>query len=106
MNKINGNLSWSFTPGYFVTDDNPNNYITTPILSNPIVNDGVVYFSAKGNVYALDAQTYEVVESTSNGRVDVHYNSILLLLILIIVAILLVFLYTRIKKRKEDGGKK
>ena len=65
LSKTNGALAWSFTPGYFITEENVNNYITTPILSNPVVEDGVVYFGAKGNVYALDAQTFEKPEEPS-----------------------------------------
>jgi len=54
LDKTDGDLAWSFAPGYFITNEDVNNYITTPILSNPFVEDGVVYFGAKGNVYALD----------------------------------------------------
>ncbi len=106
LNKTNGDYAWSFTPGYFIKDGDANNYVTTPILSNPVAKDGIVYFSAKGVVYALDAQTYERTEKTSQERVDVNYELISLILIFAVVVILLVFLYSRKKKNKDDGGEK
>ena len=59
LDQDNGALAWSYAPGYFITGSDVNNYITTPILSNLYIDDGVVCFGANGSVYALDAQTFE-----------------------------------------------
>jgi len=53
LNKTTGVSSWSFAPG-FTIDNDIYNYLTTPILSNSVIDDGVVYIGAKGNIYALN----------------------------------------------------
>jgi outer membrane protein assembly factor BamB len=52
VEKASGNLVWVFTPG-FTVDDDVYNYITTPILSDPVANDTAVYVGARGLIYAL-----------------------------------------------------
>jgi len=102
LDKTNGDLAWSFAPGYFIKDDDANNYITTPILSNPVVEDGVVYIGAKGNVYALDAQTFEKPEEKIEETRD--YDMILIfisLAVVIIVALSLIYL----QNKKKEGRK-
>ena len=42
LKKTDGDIAWSFTPGYYIKDD-ALNYLTTPILSDPYVKDGIVY---------------------------------------------------------------
>ena len=68
LDKTSGDLAWSFAPGYTIND--VNNYITTPILSNPVVENGVVYIGAKGNIYALDAQTVETCDGDQENDTD------------------------------------
>jgi len=51
LNKTNGDLEWDFIPEYSLTDD-ANNYLTTPIISDPIVENSIVYISSKGILYA------------------------------------------------------
>ena len=53
LNTSTGNAIWFFAPG-FTVDDDVYNYITTPILSDPVVDDGIVYIGAKGTIYSLD----------------------------------------------------
>lgn len=101
LNKTTGKLAWNFAPGYFISDDTKN-YITTPILSNPTVEEGVVYFGAKGNVYALDAQTFEKPVEPVDDEIEINMVIIALLAIIIVVALILV--YSQFKKKK--GGKK
>ena len=105
LSKTNGDLAWSFTPGYFIIDDDVNNYITTPILSNPFVEDGVVYFGAKGNVYALDAQTFEKPEEPSEKPSEID-NGILLVIVLLIIIALIVLMLIHPKNKKKDGAHK
>ena len=64
INKTNRDLAWSFSPGYTIDDDDVNKYITTPILSNPVTENGIVYIGIKGNVSAIDVQTYETPEKS------------------------------------------
>ena len=102
LNQTNGDLEWSFAPGYIIKDDDANNYLTTPILSNPVVEDGVVYFGAKGNVYALDAQTFEKPEEPAD--IEFELDMILLGLLAIIIVGVLILAYSQIKRKK--GGRK
>ena len=101
LNKTNGEFAWDFTPGYTINDD-ANNYITTPLLSNPVVEDGIVYIGAKGNVYALDAQTFEKPEKTFHGGMKI--NMFLIILLTIIVIFILIFVYSKFSFKR--GGRK
>ena len=105
LNKEDGDFAWSYAPGYTINDDDVNNYITTPILSNPVVEDEVVYFGAKGNIYALDTQTVEkpIEELKENNELN-QYMSLILFFIAIIVSIALIIIFRNKKKTKE--GKK
>ena len=58
VNKSTGNAAWSFAPS-FTVDDDLYNFITTPIISDPIMGNGTVFIGANGTIYALNAQTYE-----------------------------------------------
>jgi outer membrane protein assembly factor BamB len=85
LNKTNGRLAWSFTPEYFIKED-ANNYITTPILSNLVVDNGVVYLIVRGYIYALDAQTI--------GDVQVIKTDLSLVFIgVIIISVTLLLIY-------------
>jgi len=101
LNKTNGDLAWSYSPGYYITNTDANNYITTPILSNPFVKGGIVYFGAKGNVYALDAQTFEMQEEQTEKKSDNNYGLIIVIILLTIIYILL-FTYSLTKRNKGD----
>ena len=52
VNASTGNVNWFFAPS-FTIDDDVYNYVTTPFLSSPVVNDGILYIGANGFVYAL-----------------------------------------------------
>ena len=101
LNKEDGDLEWSFTPGYSINNDNANNYITTPILSSPVAENGVVYFGAKGNVYALDAQTFETPKEKIGETKD--YDMILIFITLAAVIVVLLLIY--LQSRRKEGGK-
>jgi len=51
LDKLNGNLIWNFSPGY--TIDDKINYLTTPIISDPIIDGETVFIGVNGNIYAL-----------------------------------------------------
>jgi outer membrane protein assembly factor BamB len=96
VNKTNGDGEWYFATNLTI-DDDLLNYITTPILSNPVVYNGTAYIGANGIIYALDAQTFEQLKSKIDGN-DVDYLAepgffiILSLIVIIIATILYLFL--------------
>ncbi|MCK5258868.1 MAG: PQQ-binding-like beta-propeller repeat protein, partial [Thermoplasmatales archaeon] len=51
LDKLNGNFIWNFSPGY--TIDDKINYLTTPIISDPIIDGETVFIGVNGNIYAL-----------------------------------------------------
>ncbi len=97
LKKTEGDLAWSFTPGYFIKDD-ALNYLTTPILSDPYVEDGIVYISAKGTIYALDAQTFEKPEKISTSS---SYNLISIFIIFVLLFITIAIISIKIKKKQK-----
>ena len=99
LNKTTGQQAWNFAPGYTVTKDNVNNYITTPILSDPIVIDGKVYVGVKGNVYALNAQTQEEnknIEQKISSKDDIVFIMLIAMVLLVLLVIYVIYL-----KKKE-----
>ncbi len=97
LDKKDGNLAWSFTPGYFIKDD-ALNYLTTPILSDPYVEDGIVYISAKGTIYALDAQTFQKSEKISK---DDSFNLIKIFIIIVLLFIGLMLISITVRKGQK-----
>ena len=51
LDKTTGELRWNFSPG--ITIDNKINYLTTPIISDPIIDGETVFIGVNGNIYAL-----------------------------------------------------
>jgi outer membrane protein assembly factor BamB len=99
LNKQNGVLEWCFSPGFYIKEDDVNNFLTTPILSNPIVSEGVVYIEVKGSIYALDAQTYEQPDIFKKNQND-NFSIILILSFIAIIGIsLIIFPFLREKKQ-------
>ena len=45
------NMNKAFSPGYKI--DGKYNYITTPTLSDPVLDEGTVFIRTKGSLYAL-----------------------------------------------------
>lgn len=101
LNKINGDLSWSFSPGYSINNGDVNNYITTPIISDPVVENGVVYISAKGNIYAIDAQTTETSKESYLEKSDNEGISLIIYSFLFLLGIALL-IYTYIKNKNRQ----
>jgi len=65
VNISTGDAAWSFSPGYRLEQD-VYNYITTPILSDPIIDNDRVIVGIKGNIYSLDTQTSESAKNSIN----------------------------------------
>jgi len=98
LDKTNGELAWDFTPEYSMDYNVVNNYITTPITTDPVVENNIVYISTQGNIYALDTQTIEEKnkkQDDSNGCLNIQ---IILLLLMIIGFVLLLFVFIKNKK--------
>lgn len=106
LNKKDGELAWSFTPGYFIDDNNVNNYITTPIISSPTVENGVVYISTKGNVYALDAQTWEESKKTLEEKSTFQYDILLIVILCLGIMLIFISLIIHVYYRRKDAGQK
>jgi outer membrane protein assembly factor BamB len=101
VNKENGELAWNFAPGYSIDNDDVNNYITTPISSDPVVKNGVVYIGAKGNLYALDSQTFEEVKENI-PKEEKEYDFVMLAiygLLMLLGAVILVRTYLKMKNK-------
>ena len=102
LDKSNGELAWTYAPGYSINNGDVNNYITTPIISDPFVKDGVLYIGAKGNIYALDAQTTETPKENISEKSDNDLISLIIFLLLFLLGItLLVRVYLKSKNNKE-----
>ena len=100
LNKSNGKLSWNFTPKYSI-DNSPNNYITTPLLTTPVISDGVVYLNTDGVIYALDAQTFEKPPKSLDMKTD-FATIIKIIIIFLIILLICNTLHNNIKKRKKS----
>ena len=62
LEKDSGDIGWKFKPKYSIEDSGVNNYLTTAITSDPIVDDGVIYINVEDTIYALDTQTTELTK--------------------------------------------
>jgi len=100
LDKTNGGLIWSFAPEYTINDDDVNNYVTTPILNSPIVEDGIVYIEVKGTVYALDAQTLEIPDETVIPK---ESNNVLLIMLILCLISFVLLSSVFIRNRKKTG---
>jgi outer membrane protein assembly factor BamB len=98
VNKTNGDGEWFFAANLTI-DDNLLNYITTPILSNPVVYNGTAFIGANGIIYALDAQTFEKVnlndDESRNDMVSEPWVFIILSLLVIIIATTLYLIFSK-----------
>ncbi len=66
-----------------------NNYLATPILSDPLVENSIVYISSKGNIYALDAQTIEKPERVQRESDD-RYHMLIIFSLLVLLGVTLI----------------
>jgi outer membrane protein assembly factor BamB len=100
INKTNGWGEWFFAANLTI-DDDLLNYITTPILSNPTVNNGTAYIGAKGIIYALDAQTLERTKSDDDGNeIDILSEPGTFIFLSLLVIIIATLLYLFLSKKR------
>lgn len=97
LDKKTGDIVWSFAPGYSLDRNTVNNYIVTPILSSPVAEDGIIYMSAKGNIYALDAQTIEETK-TDSDKMDNGVMLLILVFLFLLGIAIIIRTYLKIKE--------
>ena len=98
LNKTTGESEWFFAPR-FTIDDDLYNYITTPILSDPVVYNGTVYIGANGDIYALDAQTFEQQNLKITGE-NIPYETWLFIILSLLIVVLITAFYLYISKKR------
>jgi outer membrane protein assembly factor BamB len=76
--------------------------MTSPILSDVAVDDGVLYFGINNGVYALDAQTFEKEEIKEKDEL-ISKNVLMVFIVLLIILGIFLILFSIYgnKKRKE-----
>lgn len=99
LDKETGDYAWSFTPGYYIKDDSLN-YLATPILSDPFVKNGIVYFSVNDKVYGLDTQTVEPQNDNSEEN-SIDFIILVLYLLLALGSVILIGVYLKTRKKYE-----
>jgi outer membrane protein assembly factor BamB len=100
VNKTNGELAWCFAPGYTINDD-IYNYITTAVVGNSVAYDGMIFVSANGMIYGLDAQTFEKIPAVKYEKKtpDLYPYSTHIAIAIIIIAVLII-LYLYVSKKR------
>ena len=101
IDQNNGEYIWSFSPEDKIGYDNIN-YITTPILSQPSVDRGVVYIGVNGTIYGIDAQTTEEIPELSYRDADVTIEAWIFIIISLIIVIALTAFYLYISKKRDQ----
>jgi len=101
IEKITGKIGWSFAPEYSISEDNVDNFLTTPITTKPIIEDNIVYISTQNSIYALDSQTEKIINNPiqKNNNNILPNSQIIILLAIIILTITILLIY---KKRKNN----
>lgn len=97
LDKKTGKNIWSFAPGYTI-DGGVNNYITSPILSEVVLDNGILYLGVNNDVYALNAQTFEEIKETPEKSSGINQELSFVIILLIICFIMFIFLFYLKKK--------
>jgi len=100
LDKKTGNPEWAFSPGYTVEENDVNNYITTPITSDPVVKNGFVYIDVKGTSYVLDAQTNEDGKNIEKNPAKIDCNLSIIVIVLSIIILIVTLLIYFFKRQK------
>jgi outer membrane protein assembly factor BamB len=69
VNISTGESAWYFSPEHTI-DDDVYNFVTTPFVSNFVIDNGILYVGLNGTIYALDAQTVETQENDEEDPDD------------------------------------
>ncbi len=103
IDKKNGKVIWTFEPEYYIDHSEVNNYITTPILSDPYIDeDGVIYINVRDMVYALDSQTFETSSSKNKAKTDLfEYESIIILSIIVTLSVVILISFLILNNKNK-----
>jgi len=99
LNRTTGNPVWFFAPGYSLQGD-VYNYITTPILSNPVAYDKTIFLGVKGHIFALNAQTSEHPMVVVSEKFEITLSAWILIIIVLFAIIVITSFYFSRKIRK------
>jgi outer membrane protein assembly factor BamB len=99
LEKDTGKLGWKFKPKYSIEDNVVQNYLTTPINSEPVIDSGKVYISVEDTIYALDTQTTE--SSLEHSKKSTGFGDYAVSILVIILLGILSFVVIYIKKYKN-----
>jgi outer membrane protein assembly factor BamB len=104
LDKISGEQIWNYAPEYSINNGDINNYITTPILSDPIIQNNVVYISANGSIYALDTQTIQIKKEANMEKSFLNDKEMILAFYLLFFfgIITLGYVYYKMKRQKKE----
>jgi len=91
LNRTTGKSAWFFAPRYSLQGD-VYNYITTPVLSDPVVCDKTVFLGVKGHIFALDAQTSEHPKVVVSEKFEMTLSAWILIILVLLIIILITFL--------------
>ena len=98
VNRTTGESAWYFAPKYTI-DDDLYNYITTPIVSDPVVYNGTVYIGANGHIFALDAQTFE--QQAFKVKInEIPYETWLFIILSLLTVIMITAFYLYSSKKR------
>lgn len=102
VDKKTGELMWRFSANNTI-DGDVYNYVTTSINCEPVVTNMVVVMSSNGMIYALDPQTYESVDESSekvgNDLVPMSTWFFIVGSLLFIILVTVFYLFINKKKR-------
>lgn len=100
VDKEEGDLGWRFAPGFTIKND-IYNYVTTSVSGDILADDHLVFMSANGMIYGLEAQTYEKATNTDSENKQIPTETMLFIVVSLILIIFVTLLYLIITKKKE-----
>lgn len=98
LDKDKGKIDWCFAPNLTIGND-IYNFATTSVAGDVIAYDKIVFASANGMIYALDAQTYEKPVKSLENKKNVPGFTLLFILLSLIAVILLTIIHLIFSKK-------
>ena len=100
VNKTTGESEWFFAAN-FTIDNDLLNYITTPVISNPIVHNGTSYIGVKGIIYALNAKTFEQINlNNDENDIMLSFETLIFIIFSLFAIIFVTILYLYFSKKR------
>jgi outer membrane protein assembly factor BamB len=99
LNKESGESEWYYAPELTI-DEGVDNYLTTPIISDPILNEGNLIISANGKIFGLDAQTIEQQASEEINKKEVLAGTWSFLIFSLLIVVIATSAYLLISKKR------